>query len=66
MRFYYIYKISTFNFQYKSLSIVSSITCNSKITLGKQGQEHNNLSTIHKEKVKGAHECPMSLQFVKT
>ena len=36
------------------------------IASSKQKQEHNNLATTYKEKLKGAHEHLMSLQLVKT
>ena len=38
----------------KSLSILISIACNLTINLNKQRQEHNNLATIWREKLKGA------------
>ena len=36
------------------------------IASGKQRQNHNNLATIYKEKLKGAHERSKSLKFVKS
>ena len=50
----------------KSLSIFSSIACKSMIASSKQRQNHNNLATIYKEKLKGAHERSKSLKFVKS
>ena len=44
----------------------SYIACNSLIALKKQKQENNNTTTIHKAKVKGAHEDSKSLQLVST
>ena len=35
--------------------VFSSIACNSTIAPNKQRQEQNNLATIQKEKLKGAH-----------
>ena len=45
----------------KSLSITSSIGYISMIALNKQRQEHNDLVTIQREKLKGAHEHSKSL-----
>ena len=40
------------------------MACNSMIASNKQRQEHNNLATIQRPKLKGVHEHSQSLDFV--
>ena len=57
---------SNFTFQWASHgTFFTSIAWNSTISFNIQGQEHNNLTTILGEKLKGAHERSKSFQFVK-
>ena len=46
------------------MNVLSSIVCNSIITLDKPRQEHSNLAIIQRAKLKGAHKHSKSLLFV--
>ena len=48
-------------FQWKIIEVFFIIACKSMISSSKQRQEYNNLATILREKLKGAHECSKSI-----
>ena len=62
-----LHKQSTFNFPMKILlKIFSSKECNSTIASNQQRQEHDNLATIQREKLKKPVEHSKNLQLLKT
>jgi hypothetical protein len=48
----------------KFIEHLSFIACNSMIASNKQRQKHNNLATIWRAKLNGAHDYSKYLQFV--
>ena len=48
----------------KIIGHLSFIACNSMIASNKQSQKHNNLATIWRAKLNGAHEHSKYLHFV--